>query len=80
MTPQPEEIDVRGLYCPLPVLKTAKRLKSMKKGDLIKMLVTDPAAVIDVPHFCNETGYRLVEQSEQDDLYIFVIEKTHDNL
>ncbi len=56
-----QEIDARGLLCPLPVLKARKRLKSMEKGEVLKLLADDPAAVIDVPHFCAEQGYELLD-------------------
>ncbi len=56
-----DEIDARSLLCPLPVLKARKRLKGMGAGQVLKLLADDPAAVIDVPHFCNEQGYELVK-------------------
>ena len=55
-----QEIDARSLLCPLPVLKARKRLKGMEAGQVLKLIADDPAAVIDVPHFCNEQGYELV--------------------
>ena len=56
-----DEIDARSLLCPLPVLKARKRLKGMAAGQVLKLVADDPAAVIDVPHFCNEQGYELVD-------------------
>jgi tRNA 2-thiouridine synthesizing protein A len=55
--------DLRGLKCPLPVLKTRKRMENLTPGALIEVETTDPLAVIDIPHFCNEDGHRL-EQAE----------------
>ncbi|NOR64119.1 MAG: preprotein translocase subunit TatB [Rhodobacteraceae bacterium] len=55
-----DEIDARSLLCPLPVLKARKRLKGMDAGQVLKLVADDPAAVIDVPHFCNEQGYELL--------------------
>lgn len=55
-----QEIDARSLLCPLPVLKARKRLKGMATGQVLKLVADDPAAVIDVPHFCNEQGYELL--------------------
>jgi tRNA 2-thiouridine synthesizing protein A len=71
------ELDVRGLLCPLPVLKAAKRLKSLATGDLLTVTASDPAAVIDFPHYCNETGHELVSHSKEGDELVFVIRKTH---
>lgn len=56
-----QEIDARSLLCPLPVLKARKRLKGMGPGQVLKLVADDPAAVIDVPHFCTEQGYELLD-------------------
>ena len=72
------ELDVRGLLCPLPVLKAAKRLKSMSEGVLLRVRATDPAAAIDFPHYCKESGNELVSQSREGGELVFVIRKTHD--
>lgn len=71
-----EILDVRGLLCPLPVLKARKRLLSLASGAVLRIEATDPASVIDVPHFCAETGHILVRQDESDGIYIFEIRKT----
>ncbi len=70
-------IDVRGLKCPLPVLKARKRLKSMNNNEILKVITTDPAAVIDFPHFCNEAGHELLKVVKGDDDIVFVIRKSH---
>lgn len=57
-----DELDARGLLCPLPVLKARKRLQGMAEGAVLRMLADDPAAVVDVPHFCAEAGHALLEQ------------------
>jgi tRNA 2-thiouridine synthesizing protein A len=56
----PEILDVQGLLCPLPVLKARKRLRAMDPGQVLRVLATDPAALIDVPHFCTESGHELL--------------------
>lgn len=56
------EIDTRGLLCPLPVLKARKRLGGLAPGALLAMRADDPAARIDVPHFCAEQGHALVAE------------------
>ena len=58
------ELDASGLLCPLPVLKARKRLQPLKNGDVLRMIADDPAALIDVPHFCAEQGHELLAQSE----------------
>ena len=71
------ELDVRGLLCPLPVLRARKRLSAMKPGEILRMVASDPAAAIDVPHYCSESGHTLLSSEQQGDLLIFVIRKTH---
>ena len=61
-----EILDATGLLCPLPVLKLRKHLKSMDIGTLITVLADDPAAAIDIPHFCNETGNKLVSKTNSE--------------
>ena len=55
------EVDARGLLCPLPVLRLRKRLLGAAQGQVVRLLATDPAAVIDVPHFCAQGGHELLE-------------------
>ena len=59
-----QTLDARGLLCPLPVLKAAKRLRAMAPGAVLLMEADDPAAIVDVPHFCKEQGHELLEARE----------------
>lgn len=68
-------IDVRGLKCPLPVLKTAKRMERLPAGAHCRIIATDPMAAIDIPHFCSEKGHRLLDRSEAGGELTFDIEK-----
>ena len=61
-----KEIDATGLHCPMPVLRLQKALRDVKSGTRITLLASDPMAAIDVPHFLNENGDRLIAQSEAD--------------
>ena len=54
------EIDATGLLCPLPVLKLRKLIKESISGEIIKLVTDDPAAIIDVPHFCSENNHELL--------------------
>ncbi len=69
-------LDAKGLNCPLPVLKTRKALKEVPLGELLTVLSTDPASAIDIRHFCNVSGQELIESSEADGVYSFVIRRT----
>ncbi|WP_275784700.1 sulfurtransferase TusA family protein [Pararhizobium gei] len=67
--------DFRGLKCPLPVLRTRKRMKSLPPGTLITVETTDPLAAIDIPHFCNEDGHGLESTEPMPGGHRFVIRK-----
>lgn len=69
-------LDLSGLNCPLPALRTRKALKSLAPGDRLEVRCTDPLAAIDIPHLVGATGDRLegVERGERD--IVFLIEKS----
>jgi tRNA 2-thiouridine synthesizing protein A len=67
--------DLRGLKCPLPVLKTRRKMLSLPSGTMIRVETTDPLAGIDIPHFCNEDGHELIEAEKTDDGHRFLIRK-----
>lgn len=69
------DLDARGLLCPLPVLKLRKRLAALAPGDVMRLQADDPAAIIDVPHFCAEAGHTLVETSDLGDSQIYLVRK-----
>ena len=68
-------LDLSGLLCPLPVLKARKRLNEMPSGAVLVVIATDPMTAIDIPHFCNEQGHQLLEQSKSEQSFRFVIRK-----
>jgi len=59
------ELDAIGLLCPLPVLKTRKRLQPLASGEVLEVLADDPAAMIDIPHFCAEQGHEFLGHEEE---------------
>lgn len=61
-----ETLDAVGLLCPLPVLKARKRLLAMAPGQTLRLLASDPAAIVDVPHFCAESGHSLLGMQDLD--------------
>ncbi len=68
-------LDVKGLNCPLPIVKTAQAIKELAAGDLLEILATDPGAVPDFNAWTKSTGNELVEQSEEAGVYRFVVKK-----
>ena len=73
-------LDLRGLKCPLPVLRTRKHLSALASGATITIETTDPLAVIDIPHFCRESGHRLVSAETVKGGHRFTIEKDGSSL
>ena len=70
------ELDARGLLCPLPVLKARKRLMALAPGQVLRVVADDPAAQIDIPHFCSEQGHELIAQNEIDNAaYEYMLRK-----
>lgn len=69
------ELDLSGLKCPLPVLRTRKALLSLRAGDQLRVTCTDPLAAIDVPNLIRETGDILEEQQQNDGKVRFLIRK-----
>lgn len=70
-----ETYDLRGLKCPMPVLKTRKRMLGLAAGERLWVRTSDPLAVIDIPHFCRESGHALIESEKTEDGHRFLIER-----
>ncbi len=68
-----ETLDVRGLTCPLPVLKARKVLKRLAPGTTLAVQATDPASVIDFRHFCETTPFELIGWRERAGTFLFRI-------
>lgn len=71
-----DDLDATGLLCPLPVLKARKRLKSLNVGQVLRMTADDPAAVVDVPHFCAEQGHILESSDVSSVPHVYFIRKS----
>ena len=69
------ELDVRGLFCPLPILRTRALLDTMAEGEEVVVYVTDPASVIDFRHFCNITANELVSHETRDEVFVYHIRR-----
>lgn len=70
-----KELDVRGLVCPLPILRTKKSLSEMTHGQVLKIMATDPGATIDFQVFADQTGHELLSSSEITGEYLFYLRK-----
>ncbi len=72
-------LDVKGMNCPLPVLKANRVLRGMTAGERLRVLATDRAAVADFRAFCQETGHALLAWSEEAGIFSFVIRRRADD-
>ena len=74
--PEPDlTVDALGLRCPLPVLRARKRLETLAPGQVLCLLADDPMALIDLPHFCGQSGHALVAVTETGSGARFLIRK-----
>jgi tRNA 2-thiouridine synthesizing protein A len=70
-----QTLDLKGLSCPLPILRTAKAMLQMEPGERVEVLATDPGSVPDLNAWCAKTGNPLVEATKADGVFRFVVEK-----
>lgn len=70
-----KELDVKGLNCPLPILRAKKALADMESGQVLRITATDPGSVKDFAAFCRQTGNPLLSSAETPTEFTFVISK-----
>ena len=73
-------LDLRGLNCPLPLLRTKKALFEMAEGEQLRVQTSDPNSPEDLRLFCEKSGNRLLEFAEENGAYLFLIQKSTVNL
>lgn len=72
-------LDVKGMNCPLPVLRANRALRGMEPGARLRVLATDRAAVADFQAFCRETGHALLAWSEENGVFSFLIRRRQED-
>lgn len=70
-----QQVDARGLSCPMPIVKTATLLRGLAAGTLVEVLATDPGSVKDFAAWTRSTGNELVESAQEGSVYRFLIRK-----
>jgi tRNA 2-thiouridine synthesizing protein A len=70
-----KDLDVRGLNCPLPILRAKKALSSLASGQVLRVLATDPGSVKDFQAFARQTGNELLSQAEASQVFTFFLKK-----
>ncbi len=68
-------LDLKGLNCPLPVLRANKKMKELMAGDILKIEVTDPAAPKDFETYCVTTGHTLLSNVENNGVFLISLKK-----
>jgi tRNA 2-thiouridine synthesizing protein A len=76
MTTFTKTLDLKGLLCPMPVIKLAKAIKEIEVGQTIEAYATDPGVMADIPAWCRTTGNELVTIKKLDKQFHFVVRRT----
>ena len=69
------DLDLSGLDCPLPILKTKKKLNEVLSGDIINITCTDPGSQRDFEAFARQTGHQLIESKQEGNFFQFKLKK-----
>lgn len=67
------EVDAKGMYCPMPIVKLKKATKTMNPGQVLRLIATDPGSKRDVPAWASKTGAEILETMEENGEYTFLI-------
>ncbi len=70
-----QELDARGLLCPMPVIKTAKAVKALTPGQVLKLIATDRGSIADIPAWTESTGNELLDWHDEGDFLVFYVRK-----
>lgn len=70
-----KELDAKGLSCPLPILRTKKSLSDMSSGQILKIISTDKGSILDIPAFAHQTGNILLSSDQENETFIFFMQK-----
>jgi TusA-related sulfurtransferase len=70
-----KSIDLKGLLCPMPIIKMAKAIKEIQPGEVIEAFATDPGVMADIPAWCRTTGNTLITMEKLDKQFHFVVRR-----
>ena len=68
-------LDLKGLVCPIPIVKVSQAVKQVQVGDLIEAFATDPGVLADIPAWCKTSGNELVKMERVDKLFRFIVRR-----
>lgn len=71
-----EVLDCLGLYCPMPIVETSRKIKEMEEGEILEIVADDPGIKQDMPSWCAKTGHEFLGVVEEGgELHVFVRKK-----
>ena len=73
-----ETLDCVGLYCPMPIVKTAKKIKEIKVGEVLEVVADDKGIKLDMPAWCKATGHECLGMEEAGGEIKVYVKKTHE--
>ena len=68
-------LDVKGLACPMPIIKLSKLVKSIEIGQIVEVLATDPGSIPDIAAWSNQTGNEILKQEKDEKVFVFYVKK-----
>lgn len=71
-----QQLDARGLNCPLPILRAKKSIDDLASGEVLRIMATDPGSVKDFEAFCKQSGHALLSSTEDSGAFVFDIRKS----
>jgi tRNA 2-thiouridine synthesizing protein A len=72
-----QTLDLKGLACPIPVVRVGKAMKTINIGEILEALATDPGVMMDIPAWCRSTGHEMVEIGRVEGVFRFVLRRAH---
>ncbi len=72
-----QSLDCVGLYCPMPIVKTAEKIKQLKMGEVLEVVADDKGIILDMPAWCEATGHEFLGVEEDNEIKVYV-KKSHE--
>ncbi len=69
------ELDLKGLLCPLPMVKVSQNINNVEVGGVIRAVATDPGAMADIPAWAASTGHEVLSAGKEGDLFVFLVKR-----
>jgi tRNA 2-thiouridine synthesizing protein A len=71
------ELDLKGLMCPLPMVRVSQNITNIPVGGIMRAVATDPGSLADIPSWAKSTGHEVVKQERQDGAFVFYVKRVH---